>query len=62
MERGAPGERYLVGACNLTVRELFGRLERLSGVPRAVARRSRGHGLSRAAGERRSSGSRRAWA
>ena len=32
MERGRPGERYLVGACNLTVRELFARLGRVSGV------------------------------
>jgi dihydroflavonol-4-reductase len=33
MERGRAGERYLVGACNLTVRELFDRLARISGVP-----------------------------
>lgn len=33
MERGRAGERYLLNACNLTVRELFARLERLSGVP-----------------------------
>jgi dihydroflavonol-4-reductase len=32
MERGRPGERYLVGACNLTVREFFERLGRVSGV------------------------------
>lgn len=32
MEKGTPGERYLVGAVNLTVREFFGRLERVSGV------------------------------
>jgi dihydroflavonol-4-reductase len=32
MERGRPGERYLVGACNLTVREFFARLSRISGV------------------------------
>jgi dihydroflavonol-4-reductase len=32
MERGRPGERYLVGACNLTVREFFERLARVSGV------------------------------
>lgn len=32
MEKGTPGERYLVGAVNLTIREFFGRLERLSGV------------------------------
>jgi dihydroflavonol-4-reductase len=32
MERGLAGRRYLLGASNLTVRELFGRLERISGV------------------------------
>lgn len=32
MERGTPGARYLVGACNLTLREFFARLERVSGV------------------------------
>ncbi len=33
MDRGRPGERYLVGGCNLTVREFFQRLSRVSGVP-----------------------------
>lgn len=32
MERGRPGERYLVGACNLSVRDFFGRLARTAGV------------------------------
>jgi dihydroflavonol-4-reductase len=32
MERGRAGERYLVGAINLTVREFFARLARVSGV------------------------------
>lgn len=32
MERGTPGKRYLLGACNLTMREFFARLERVSGV------------------------------
>jgi dihydroflavonol-4-reductase len=32
MERGIGGRRYLLGACNLTVKEFFGRLERVSGV------------------------------
>ncbi len=32
MDRGRPGERYLVGACNLTVRDFFERLGRVSGV------------------------------
>jgi dihydroflavonol-4-reductase len=33
LERGRPGERYLLGGANMTFRELFGRLERISGVP-----------------------------
>jgi dihydroflavonol-4-reductase len=44
MDKGEPGARYLVGACNLTLREFFARLERVSGVrapwlpmPRATA-------------------------
>jgi dihydroflavonol-4-reductase len=32
MTKGIAGERYLVGAVNLTLREFFGRLERVSGV------------------------------
>ena len=32
MERGRAGQRYLVSACNCTVREFFGKLERVSGV------------------------------
>ena len=32
MDRGQPRQRYLVGACNLTVRDFFGRLGRVSGV------------------------------
>jgi dihydroflavonol-4-reductase len=32
MEKGRAGEKYLVGACNLTLSEFFGRLERVSGV------------------------------
>jgi dihydroflavonol-4-reductase len=32
MEKGRPGERYLIGACNLTVGDFFGRLARISGV------------------------------
>jgi dihydroflavonol-4-reductase len=31
MDRGVPGQRYLVGACNLTMRDFFARLERISG-------------------------------
>ena len=33
IERGKPGERYLVTACNITLRELFGRVARIAGVP-----------------------------
>jgi dihydroflavonol-4-reductase len=32
MDRGVGGRRYLLGACNLTLREFFARLERVSGV------------------------------
>ena len=32
MERGIGGRRYLIGACNLTLKEFFARLERVSGV------------------------------
>jgi dihydroflavonol-4-reductase len=32
MERGRPGQRYLVSGCNLSVREFFAKLARLSGV------------------------------
>jgi dihydroflavonol-4-reductase len=32
MEKGVPGKRYLLGACNMTLREFFRRLERISGV------------------------------
>ena len=43
MERGRAGQRYLVGACNLTFRDFFGRLARVSGVaaPRLPVPRSR---------------------
>jgi dihydroflavonol-4-reductase len=32
MEHGRAGQRYLVGACNLTVREFFARVARVAGV------------------------------
>ena len=32
MERGKPGERYLLTACTITLRELFGRVARIGGV------------------------------
>ena len=44
MERGKPGERYLVTGCNITLRELFSRIARIAGIaapmigmPRALA-------------------------
>jgi len=33
MEKGTPGERYLLSACNITLRELFARVGRIAGVP-----------------------------
>ena len=52
MDHGRPGQRYLVGACNLTVRELFARLGRVSGVraPWLPMPRSRGLAASMAEG------------
>ena len=47
MEKGVPGKRYLLGACNLTVRELFARLERVSGVKAPSLPMPRAPGLSR---------------
>lgn len=32
MEKGIGGRRYLLGACNLTLKEFFARLERVSGI------------------------------
>ena len=48
MEKGRAGERYLIGACNLTIREFFARLERLSGVKSPVLPMPRAPELSRA--------------
>ena len=36
MEKGIGGRRYLLGAANLTLKEFFGRLERISGVQAPV--------------------------
>lgn len=33
MDRGVPGATYLLGAKNLSLREFFGLVERVSGVP-----------------------------
>ena len=38
LERGRPGERYLLGAANMTFAEFFGRIARLSGVPAPAVR------------------------
>lgn len=47
MEKGVPGSRYLIGACNLTVREFFARLERASGVRSPTVPMPRAPALSR---------------
>jgi dihydroflavonol-4-reductase len=47
MERGRGGERYLVGACNLTVRDFFARLSRVSGVPAPWLRLPRSRAAAR---------------
>jgi dihydroflavonol-4-reductase len=41
MEKGIGGRRYLVGACNLTLKEFFARLERVSGVRAPLLRMPR---------------------
>jgi len=33
MVKGTPGDKYLIGSCNLTLSEFFGRLSRVSGIP-----------------------------
>jgi dihydroflavonol-4-reductase len=38
LERGRAGERYLLGATNMTFADFFGRLSRISGVPAPVVR------------------------
>jgi dihydroflavonol-4-reductase len=47
LERGAGGRRYLLGACNLTIKEFFGRLERVSGVRAPVIPMPRAPELAR---------------
>lgn len=37
-EKGVPGERYILGSENLTLQEIFGRLEKISGVKAPVIR------------------------
>jgi len=47
MDRGTPGKRYLLGASNVTVREFFDRLERVSGVKAPTVPMPRAPALSR---------------
>ncbi len=47
MDKGEAGKRYLIGACNLTVKEFFARLERLSGVRAPTVPMPRAPALSR---------------
>jgi dihydroflavonol-4-reductase len=51
MERGRPGERYLVSAANMTIEAFFGRLSRISGVPAPRLRMPRSLGLASAGAE-----------
>lgn len=51
MEKGVPGERYLVSACNLTLRAFFERLERASGVKAPWLPVPRAPGLARLGAE-----------
>jgi dihydroflavonol-4-reductase len=48
LEKGRAGARYLVGACNLTIRDFFGRLERISGIRAPVLPMPRVPRLARA--------------
>jgi len=47
MEKGVGGRRYLLGACNMTFREFFARLERVSGVRGPIVPMPRAPELSR---------------
>jgi dihydroflavonol-4-reductase len=51
MEKGRPGERYLVGAANMTLEAFFGRLSRVSRVPAPKLRIPRSPMLARAGAE-----------
>ncbi|MCC6559091.1 MAG: NAD-dependent epimerase/dehydratase family protein [Polyangiaceae bacterium] len=48
MSRGRPGERYLLGAANMTMEAFFGRLSRISGVPAPRLKAPRSVTLARA--------------
>jgi dihydroflavonol-4-reductase len=47
MDRGRPGQRYLVGAKNLTMREFFGRIARVAGTTTPWLRMPRSHDVVR---------------
>jgi len=47
MEKGTPGKRYLLGASNVTIREFFQRLERVSGTKGPILPMPRAAALSR---------------
>lgn len=51
LDRGRAGERYLFGACNLTLREFFARLERVSGTRAPVLPVPRAPELARIGGK-----------
>lgn len=51
MDRGRSGERYLFGASNVTLREFFARLERVSGVRGPVLPLPRAPEVARASGK-----------
>jgi dihydroflavonol-4-reductase len=51
MEKGRPGQRYLVGAANMTLDAFFGRLSRISGVPAPTLRAPRSVLLAKAGAE-----------
>lgn len=51
MEKGRPGERYLLGAINLTFEAFFARLERISGVKAPALRAPRNLMLAQAGAE-----------
>jgi dihydroflavonol-4-reductase len=48
MAKGKPGKRYLIGGSNLTIREFFQRLERVSGVKAPILPMPRVPSISRA--------------
>jgi len=51
MDKGRGGERYLVGAANMTIHAFFARLERISGVPAPRLKAPRSLTLARAGAE-----------